>query len=266
MIALNEIIKNKDWFEKKFALMGKSFNLDKIIHLENKFIDIDAKANKLRSECNKLCAQVADIINSENNANDLIKKINSLDKTILQLEKKSSRAMTKINRLLSKLPNPAIGTNTLNLVIPSKENKDFTHISFLKELENIVNLSQINIPMKKYINLQKNAVLKENNLPFGLIKHTKNSFEIMLFLDGSAEYVQSQIESIFKSNAKYFIDKSVESLNKKANREFLAILSNNSRITIEILGEYVSREIGLKFYSTQTDMTKFVKMIRIVNK
>lgn len=266
MIALNEIIKNKDWFEKKFALMGKSFSLDKIVCLESKFIEIDAKSNKLRSECNKLCAQVAELINQNQDTKELIKQINYLDKTIQSLEKKSKRAMSKINRLLSKLPNPATGTNTLNLVIPSKENKEFTHLAFLDKLESVINLSQTNLPIKKYIISQKNTVFKENNLPFGMICSNKNSFEILLFLGNNAEIIQNQIEEIFKDNAKYFIDKSVQCLSKKSNREFLAILSNNSRITIEIWGEYVSREIGLKFYSEQTDMTRFVKMIHIENK
>ena len=33
MIALNEILKNKNEFERKYKLMGKHFNLDKIVML-----------------------------------------------------------------------------------------------------------------------------------------------------------------------------------------------------------------------------------------
>ena len=50
MIALNEIISNKELFEIKYKLMGKNFNLDKIINLEKNFIFLDKKANESTSK------------------------------------------------------------------------------------------------------------------------------------------------------------------------------------------------------------------------
>ena len=46
MIALNEILKNRDEFQKSYVLMEKNYNLDKIITLEQKFIVIDNEKNK----------------------------------------------------------------------------------------------------------------------------------------------------------------------------------------------------------------------------
>ena len=83
MIALNEIISNKEKFELIYKSMGKNIKLDKIISLEEEFIKLDKKSSELRSECNKLCSEIAEIVNSNSDTNDAISKINSIDKEII---------------------------------------------------------------------------------------------------------------------------------------------------------------------------------------
>lgn len=284
MIALNKIIENKQWFEKKYALMGKSFNLEKIINLEKKFIQIDTQSKNLRATCNKLCAETAEIAaqkqpqKSTKNLSEKIEitqirnnpllsqhitKIKILDKKIRKLEKKSNLAMNKINHYLSKLPNAATQSNTLNLIIPSKENSSFNKLTFLELIDNIAaaNVSVLNL--KKVLKSQKNMVLQADDLPFSFVHFSKKSLEVLIYTKENALEILSKIEEILKNNAKYFIDKSVKHLNKFSSREYLAILSNHKRITVEFWDEFVSREIGLKFYSPVFDMTKFVNLIKI---
>lgn len=263
MIALNEIIKNKEWFENRFALMGKSFNLDKIIELENKFIVINNQSNNLRAECNKLCSSVPKIASQKQVLKMQIKNINRLNKTILNLENKSKKAMSKINRLLSSLPNPAMQTNMLNLVVESKENDKFSKEIFIDEINKIMQITALNSSITKHLNQQKNVVLKEEALPNGLIKNSKKTTTLLLFFTDNAKSYLEKIETILICNSKYLIEKSVQNLSHNASREILAILSNNTRITIEFWDEFVSRDLGLKYYSKNTDMTKFVQMIKI---
>ena len=72
MIALNEILNNKKLYEEKYKLIGKRYNLDKIIASEEKFIILDRQNNENRAKCNKLCSQVADLVNSNQSTSEII--------------------------------------------------------------------------------------------------------------------------------------------------------------------------------------------------
>ena len=65
MIALNELVKNYDKYVDKYKLMGKKAKLDSIISLEQKFTKLQQETNAKRSNCNKLCSEVANKINSK---------------------------------------------------------------------------------------------------------------------------------------------------------------------------------------------------------
>lgn len=262
MIALNEIISNKKEFEKKYRLMGKRVDLDKIVDLEQKFITDSRKSSELRANCNKLCSQVADEINIGSEPNELIKKINKLDRQINKLERKNSRSMRKINRLLSKLPNLALSHNTLNLSVPTIENPNYTKATFLDDLAKSFEIFDEINNLKMFYKSLKNVVMKAEILP-KLIKTSDKKTTLVLLCNSPnlAEY--ETIVNLLKHNSKYLIEKSIKSLNPACSKEFLAILSNNLRINVALLGEYVSRGINLKFYDKNIDMTKFLNMVLI---
>lgn len=262
MIALNEIISNKEKFEQTYKKMGKNIKLDKIISLEEEFIKLDKKSNELRSECNKLCSEIAELVDSGANTTNAISKINEIDKNIIKLEKKSSTAMKKINKKLKKLPNLPLDENILNIAIKTKvtnfSKNDF--ISFIKQFSKIENVNQ---KYKDYINSLKKVVLKAETLPKITQINSSNQQLIIVLCGTNAIEIMSKIENILAENAKYLTIKSIKSLKKESSKEFCATLSDNTFISVKFSGEYVSREKMIKLYDKTLDMTKFVNIIKI---
>ena len=264
MIALNEILKNKNDFIQRYKIMGKAYNIDKIVNLEEKFIEIDSRKNANRAKCNKLCSQVADVINNGQNVDSLINEINNLDKSVIKDEIKSQKAMSKINKLLKKLPNPAIDDNILNLSLKTTPNQNFGKKDFIQELNNIAKPSTLNkITTKKFLSRVKNRVLKIENLPLIFAYEKKSNAEFILLLDDSAKTQYDKLISILANNAQYVFNKTIKVLNKSSSKEAKVILCDGTLINIQFTGEYISREIGLKLYDKNIDMTKFINIIRI---
>lgn len=261
MIALNEILKNKDKYIERYKLMDKNVNLDKIISLEQKFIIIDDRKNQNRAKCNKLCSQVAEIINNDNTPQDLIKQINKLDKYIRQDEIKSKRAMAKINRHLSKLPNIALDKNTLNLVLKSQNNKEFNISNLIGQIPNISIEQNINI--HRYLKTLKNRVLKLEELPQSTQFDNKKGIEILMLLDINARHVFENLNSILVCNAQHVIDTSIKQLDKNTSKQIIALLNDNTRVELQYVGEYISRSLNIKYYDKTLDMTRFVNIIKI---
>lgn len=261
MIALNEILKNREQFENKYKLMGKKINFDRVFSLEEKFIVLDKNASETRAKCNKLCAEIADKINSGENVKKLTLQINTLDKQIFLLDKKSKRAMKKINRYLRKLPNPALEENALNIPLKTTPNVDFTHEKFIEYIEKIGNFNKVKCNLKSYLAEQKNVVLKKEKLPETIKLASKN--EYLILLDSDIICVFDELTKLLAGNAKYAVCKSVKYLKPWAAKAISAMLCDGSIVKIEFLGEYVSRDISLKFYDKSIDMTKFVNMIKV---
>lgn len=260
MIALNEIIQNREMFENKYKLMNKKVNLEKIINLEQKFIVLDRKANELRSNCNKLCGEFAQIIETNKNTSQELKKINKLNKASESFSKKSLTSIKKINLLLQKLPNPALDNNILNLSIKTKLT-DFTKSDFISKIEKISTIETNNLSEKPFYNSLKKVVLKAENLP-KITKLKTNKF-IILSNSLSIKQIFEDLQKTLTQNAKVLILKSIQQLNKDSSKSLIAKLSDNSFITIDLLGEYVSREKSIKYYDKKLDMTQFVNMIKI---
>ena len=264
MIALNEIIKNENHFSNRYKLMGKKCNLAKIIKLEKKFISIEQQKNESRAICNKLCAQVAELVNAKKPTHDMIQQINKLDKSCLIYEKKSKDAMSKINRMLKKLPNLPLDENILNISFKTNKNPSFSAQSLKDEICKITEPILIKHSSKQYLKSLKNQVIKLESLPKCLFLKTKNnSLEIILLLGNNAYSVFENILLTLKQNAVIVIDKSIKKLSKISSKEIIARLCDDTFASIQFIGEYVSRALSLKFYDKKTDMTKFVNMIKI---
>lgn len=261
MIALNEILSNKEKFENKYSLMGKHIKLDKIIHLEEKFIALDKQINELRAKCNKLCSEISNLVNSSIDTSQAIFEINLLDKTITSLENKSSKAMKKINNRLKKLPNMPLDENELNIAIKTT-NTSYTKEKFSSDLETICKSEINNLSESNYINSLKHVVFKSENLP-KLVNVKSNKQKYLLLCGADSLNKFEFINKILVDNAKYLTIKSIKYLKRDSAKELIATLSDNSIISVEYLGEFVSRENSLKLYDKNLDMTKFVNIIRI---
>lgn len=268
MIALNELISHKDVFESKYKLMHKHYNLDKILKLEENFIVLDKTANENRAKCNKMCSEVAELINNQADTKELVSEINKLDKKILKDHKKSQKAMKKINKHLRKLHNLPLDENVLNMPLKTTFDETYNAGNFLAELAKIKEFSSSKQSIKQFIKEQKNVVFKFEKLPI-FVKaepHGKIKHEILLLCDSNATALFKTLSQELSEHSKYLIDKSIKYLKKDSAKEVIATLGNNTIISVEFLGEYVSREIMLKFYDKSIDMTKFVNMIRITIK
>ena len=265
MIALNEILNNKKLYEEKYKLIGKRYNLDKIIASEEKFIILDRQNNENRAKCNKLCSQVADLVNSNQSTSEIIFEINKLDKKIMKGEKQSARAMQKINRNLKKLHNLPLEQNTLNEHIKTTVDANFSTNDFLAELAKISEINNFSDSPSRFLNSQKNVVFKAESLPIITKCRTLKSKQTMvIFCDKNAIQLFDNFVEMLSKKCKFLIIKSIKLLKKDSAKEVLCMLENGTNIDIEFLGEYVSREKMIKYYDKSLDMTKFVSMIRII--
>ena len=267
MIALNEILNNKKLYEEKYKLMGKRYNLNKIIASEEKFIVLDRQNNENRAKCNRLCSQVADLVNNNQSTSELIFEINKLDKKIMKGEKQSARAMQKINRNLKKLHNLPLEQNTLNEHIKTTVDANFSTNDFFAELAKISEINNFSASLSRFLNSQKNVVFKAENLPIiTKCRAIKSKQTMVIFCDKNAIQLFDNLVEMLSKKCKFLIIKSIKSLKKDSEKEVLCTLENGTNIDIEFLGEYVSREKMIKYYDKSLDMTKFVSMIRITVK
>ena len=261
MIALNEIISNKTLFEEKYKLMGKNICLDKIIQLEEDFIVLDKKANELRSTCNKLCSEIAELVNSHLDTTEAIAKINMIDKQISILENKSSKAMNKINKRLKNLPNLPLEDNVLNIPIKTK-NTASTKENFVSELEKLAEINTVSMNEKQYIKSLKKVVFKAEDLP-KLIKLNSHKDKYFLLCGTNALEFFEKLEKLLSIHSKYLVLKSIKFIKKPNSKELFATLSDKTNISVEFSGEFVSRENSIKLYDKNLDMTKFVNFVKI---
>ena len=265
MIALNEIISNKEKFELTYKSMGKKIKLDKIISLEEEFIKLDKKSNSLRSECNKLCAEIAELVNSKSDTSEAISKINNLDKGIIKLEKKSEKAMKKINKKLKKLPNLPLENNTLNLAVKTK-NTEFSKEDLIRSINQFSEIEPVEQNYNGFINSIKKVVFKAENLPKIVLLKGSRKQNFVILCGINAIEILNNLQKTLTENAKYLTIKSIKTLKQESSKELYATLSDKSFVSIKYSGEFVSRENSIKLYDKNIDMTKFVNIIKITIK
>ena len=259
MIALNKIIENKEYFNSKYKLMGKHFDLNKIIDQEQKYIIKDRENNNARAHCNKLCSEVAGVVEGGGDPNELISKIFKLDKQINKTNRKLDKSMNKINRKLKRLPNVALDDNILNFPIKTQADENFNFYDFERILQQIGKLEKSNSSSKRYLKTLKKVVFKKECLPKVVL--TNDCYLIILAENGLGTF-NLLIETL-KNHSKFLISKSIKYLKKDCSKELIAKLNDGHIINLEYIGDYVSRDIGLKFYSKESDMTKFAELIRV---
>ena len=259
MIALNELIKNSEEFNKKYKLMGKRINLDSILLLEKKFSKLQLKLNTDRSTCNKLCSSVAEMINNNKDTSEIINEINTLDKHINRDTTKLNKMYKKINTKLSKLPNLAKNDNVLNIHIKTKA-QDFTINDFVSEISQIAKIQNLSETTKQYLKDKESQIFEMANLP--IIIQYKNKISILLTKKEVFNAYDKLVKAL-KDNSRILIQKSIKSMKKESSEEYRAVLSDKSIIDLKLIEEFNTREFGLKYHDNETDMSKFLNQIDI---
>ena len=90
-----------------------------------------------------------------------------------------------------------------------------------------------------------------------------NQKNIIMLLDHNSKLVFDSFVSTLTNNAYLIVEKSIKSINRVSSKEMLVRLCDNTIAQIQYVGEYISREINLKFYDKNLDMTRFVNIIKI---
>lgn len=259
MIALNEIIKNKELFEKKYALRGKHYDLDKVVSLEKNSRTLQQSTEKMRADCNKLCEKIAMLYNNNefDDMNLVLEQIRKLDKTISKNTKIYNKRLNKINKIISKFDNIPDFDNQDNIeIVASGGGLDILKLE--KFLEQYQNLSYENLSAEKYTKSLENVIA--DNLP--VIKKCKNGY--VLFFDyANFESFQAELLKFLKENAQKIVKPACKNLQKQAAAEYLVSLSDKKLLDVVVIREFLARQYKIKYHDKQSDMTKFVSQINI---
>ena len=259
MIALNELLKNLDEYEKAYKLMGLKVNLNVFVELEEKLKQTQLDFEHKRALCNKMCGELIIKNTAGNNTTEDIKKIEKLDAEASKLQKKLAKITNKINSKLAKLDNKPDNLNTKHLQIDT--NKKESSISDLKKFfDSNYKTEQYKKSNKSFIKTQVEKVFDQKTLPF--ITNTKDGAVILCSLQDIDEVLEILL-NFFKQNSLSIIEKAITNIDKSSAREFLIHLQNSVYIKMEVKREYFSRQFKIKYKDTSTDMTKFVNQINI---
>jgi len=257
MIALNELIKNRELFERRYLLKGKKVSLNKIFLLEQKRKKLQLETESMRATCNKFCGQIAEKRSSSEDISTLISEIEDIDKNITKNSKILLGQTLKLDKMLQKLHNLPDDENQSNLQLETLGKS-----SSLQNLETFLNkIAQI-LPYDESINklLKKKQNYLFSELP--TIAKCSDGFMILLKKD-QFEEIKTKILDYFKNNAQHIIKFSIKKLPKHCTDAYLVHLDKALSLDIEIVKEFESRKYKIKYRDVQADMTKFVCQINI---
>lgn len=257
MIALNEIIKNKELFLNRYKLKGRRISLKKLFNLESKNKELQLKTESMRSNCNKLCGIIAELRNKNQDTSSLIFEINKLDMQIKKNNKLLARTNNQINKILSKLHNLPDDENLTNLQLETKNKA--TNLENLESFLNKVSTIKISdTTTNKYLYKLHDVIL--DSLP-QVIKC--NDGYVILSNLNNFETLKEQLLNYFKLNAEHLIKVSIKKISKECASSYLVHLNKTLSLNVDIIREYNTRSHKIKYHDTTTDMTKFVNQINI---
>jgi len=257
MIALNEIIKNREIFEYKYKLKGQKVALDKLFHFAADMKKLQLKTEALRADCNKLCGMLAIEKNKKANILPLLKDIKALDKQINQNNKRLESINKKINIILKKLDNLPLDENQENILIKTGGTRCLKN-----EFDEFVN--QILPTKKTNLNILNQLIsLKNINSSAEFeIYHCKDGY-LILTTQENAHLTKETILNFLKLKSKSITKASIKDLSKQSAQTYIVQLNNQDTLYIEFIGEYLTREYKIKYHDKSSDMTKFINQINI---
>ena len=247
MIALNQYIEKKEDIEKFYKIKKLNFNFEKLNFLVDNFKITTKQAEKVRSDCNKWCGEMADVFGDTSKHNDVFKTIIMLDRKACKLQNKAKKQFKNINRILSKLynlPDKIILESKTSLC---NEKCNLTAKIFVNQLIK----ANTHLKIKTFFRQNKNAVLNQND--FSLIFQNNNCFNVLL--QNKELFEDLKNEAINKS-LKVTEISSIE-LPKNASEKFIFEFSNKTTLELSFVGQFDTRQYNIKFKDMQNDITKF---------
>lgn len=260
MIALNELLENIELFQEKYNQKGVKTNLQKFVILENKRKVLQLKTEKMRSLCNKLCAEVPHFKKSCKNTGELISQIEMLDHEINKNTKTLDRYQLVINSKLKNLHNLPEYDNTMNEQMITSKNS-IPKNEFLNFINKTYKPSQFNKKILYLLKSQKDIIYNESDLPVTF--ECKNGYTFL----GTAkqtEHIKQDLLKYFHENALSIVKVSVKKLNKDNSSSFFIHLNNKDWLYLENIKEFYSREFKIKYHDTSIDATKFLNQLNIL--
>lgn len=256
MIALNELISKKAEFEEKYRKMRFRAKISDICELEDERKVVQLKYEKLRSELNKKCSNIATLRNKNLDTISAMQEIEADEKEVFKLEKVLENYAKKINHLLETLPNlPDEVVLNDEIVSETKNSLTYDEIKeFFEEKFNIVTYSQ---NLNKYTKSLKKRVFAENELPFAAVCNDGIS---VFACDFDVEEDFKQILEFFKANSKMVVKIASRHADKSSAQEY-AIVLGKFQAKLCLAREYYTREFSVKYRNLSIDMTKFVNQI-----
>ena len=259
MIALNELISNQELFKSKYKLMGKRYNklIDSIIALSKDFSLLDKQNNTLRADCNKKCGEIAELVNQKKPTNKEIREIDCLNNTIFKNDKILRNKFQILNKKLKHLHNLPIDDNVLNIQLKTTCDENYNKDTFIKTLKTFGKATQVK--QKNMLALYKNVVLKEDDMPFWCVHNKKM---VGFFKENARDFYDKILDELL-NHSKFLIKKSIKALKKCSSLGFVATLYDDTNISVDFSGEYLSRNYAIKYKNKKLDMTKFAENILI---
>jgi hypothetical protein len=259
MIALHELIKNRENFETAYKFLGLSENISEIIKLEDERKKVQLDYEAIVAKTNLSCSEIAKLRKQNLDTNTKIKEIECDEKKIKKLQKHLDIYEHKINSKLNKLHNLPDQLNEKNIQIETKnKSSDFNDFSsFLKSLmQNYCSSEKIN----KYLKKLKNRVFDESELPQCIF--LKNG-TLLLVSDTNLDFILGQLLQFFKENCMNIVMLSAKSIDKSSTTEYLVQLNKNEFLKLSLKREFFTRQFKIKYKNQSLDMTKFVEQINI---
>lgn len=258
MIALNEIITNKELIEEKYKLRGKHYNLDKVVSLENSSRKLQQTTEKMRADCNKLCEQIATYYNAADydKMADEMAKIHKLDIAITKNTKIYEKRLAKINKIISKFDNLPDYENISDLKIKTTNEKSKKSLDeFLSQFKNF---SIENDKVVSFEKSKRDEIL--DSLP--LITKCKDGYIFYCEQTKIDEMVDRLLE-FFKIIADEIVLKSCKALERHSAATYIIKL-DKIIYKLQIIREFNTRKYKIKYRDKSVDMTKFANQINIM--
>ncbi len=260
MIALNELLNQREKYEETYKAMGLKENLNSIVELESKRKKLQLKAEELRAKNNRDCANIAKLRKGNLDTTSAMHDILETEKEIKSLQKDLSFMEKCINSKLKKLHNLPDSLNELNLQIDTKGNKsNFTEFtSLLKSFMNSYNSLHTTTG---YVKKLKMRVFDESELPICVF--SRNGI-LILVPDYDLDKTLKKLFNYFNENAMNVVQLSFKNLKKSSTAEYLIQFNEKQIIKLELKREFYTRQYKLKYKNKSLDMTKFVNQIDIM--
>lgn len=261
MIALNELLSNIEEFSNKYKYKGVRFNPKFFVDMEKKRKALQLETEKMRADCNKLCADsISNKINK--NAKINMQEIDLLNNKISKNNKILDRYNTLINKKLAKLHNLPDELSNINAQLQTKR-KAISKDIVRKFVVSLGATEKIKLSHKEFYKSMQGRVFDESELPKVFI--FKDS-AIIYCKKQDAEKYENELINFFKENALATIKLRTKQLRKECSSEYFIHLNKSEWMRVRCTKEFHTRAFSVKYRDKSVDMTKFVNQINVILK